>query len=71
MPLYFAAVDFKKEFDSVARASIWGALQNQGVPSCCIDVLAKLCQMQSGTVKTDRTGRAFSILRGVEQGDPL
>eukprot|EP00959_Pyramimonas_sp_CCMP1952_P046076 962425-Pyramimonas_sp.AAC.1 len=71
MPLYFAAVDFKKAFDSVTHSSIWSALQNQGVPPCYIDVLAKLYQKQSGAVKTDRTSKTFSIQRGVKQGDPL
>ena len=32
IPLWVAAIDFKKAFDTVEHVSIWDALREQGVP---------------------------------------
>jgi len=71
LPLWIAAVDFKKAFDSVTHAALWKALQEQGVDEPHIRLLEKLYMTQTATVKTDCTSRTFNIERGVKQGDPL
>ena len=70
-PLWMAAIDFKKAFDSVSHRSLWAALLAQQVPEEYVTLLQKLYRDQSGTVKTDRTSRSFPIRRGTKQGDPL
>jgi hypothetical protein len=71
IPLWVAAVDFKKAFDSVTHEAIWIALQEQGVTAAYISLLAKLYDHQTAAVKTDCTSRCFNIERGTKQGDPL
>jgi len=71
IPVWIAAVDFKKAFDSVTHAAIWEALHEQGVPSSYIGLLDKLYSSQTAAVKTDRRSRCFNIDRGTKQGDPL
>jgi hypothetical protein len=71
IPVWAAALDFKKAFDSVEHGSLWKALVNQGVPSGYIRILAGLYTGQTGRVRTDRLSKQFDILRGTKQGDPL
>ena len=70
-PLWIAAVDFKKAFDSVAHAAIWAALAEQGVAPAYIGLLDKLYRNQTAAVQTDCCSRFFNVERGVKQGDPL
>ena len=69
--LWIAAVRFEKAFDSVSHEAIWRALQEQGVPPKCIDVLTRLYAKQTGQVVSDRTSRTFKLERGTKQGDPM
>ena len=71
IPLWLAAVDFKKAFDSVTHVSIWEALSEQGTPAPYTQLLSRLYRNQTASVKTDRTSRKFTIARGTKQGDPL
>ena len=50
-PLWIAALDFKKAFDSVKHESIWQALAEQKVPKVYIATLQKLYKEQSAQVK--------------------
>ena len=70
-PIWTAAVDFKKAFDSVTHRALWYALSEQGVSDGYIHLLDKLYTKQVGVVKTDRFSRKFNIEKGVKQGDPL
>ena len=70
-PVWAAALDFKKAFDSIEHDSIWAALERQGVPTCYINTLAKLYSKQTGKVRTDKMSKSFDIKRGTKQGDPL
>ena len=71
VPVWAAAVDFRKAFDSVTHKSLWRSLSKQGVPDGYISLLDKLYTDQVGLVKTDRFSKLFSIEKGVKQGDPL
>ena len=71
IPLWVAAVDFKKAFDSVTHSAIWRALSEQGVSPSYIQLLNKLYNNQTASVKTDTRSRLFNIERGTKQGDPL
>ena len=71
IPLWTATVDFKKAFDTVTHQSIWRALSDQGTPVAYVQLLAKLYDGQTATVRTDRMSREFHIQRGTKQGDPL
>jgi len=70
-PLWIAALDFKKAFDTVEHSCLWEALRQQQVPNSYVKLLHTLYAQQSATVKTDRVSRPFSIQRGTKQGDPL
>ena len=71
IPLWMAAVDFKKAFDSITHQALWTSLADQGIDSSYIHLLTKLYDNQTAAVKTDYTSRHFNIERGVKQGDPL
>ena len=71
VPMWIAAVDFKKAFDSVTHTALWSALAEQGVNKSYIGLLCKLYAKQTAVVKTDCLSKAFDIERGVKQGDPL
>ena len=70
-PLWVAVVDFKKAFDCVNHASLWGALQEQGVSPLYIQLLQRLYLNQNGEVQCDRVSKKFAINRGSKQGDPI
>ena len=71
LPLWVAAVDFKKAFDTVNHRSLWLALQEQGVPGIYIATLQRLYCGQKAKVKCDMSSRSFQIERGTKQGDPI
>jgi len=71
IPLWVAAIDFKKAFDSVTHAAIWESLTEQGVHPSYVQLLSKLYNNQTAAVKTDVQSRLFNIERGTKQGDPL
>ena len=70
-PLWVAAVDFKKAFDSVTHRALWKALKEQGVPQGYINLLSRLYHKQIGIVRIEKLSKQFNIERGVKQGDPL
>jgi hypothetical protein len=71
LPLWAAAVDFKKAFDTIEHDNLWQALNNQNVPAAYIDALKKLYEGQSGQVQTDSISKCFAVERGTKQGDPV
>ena len=71
IPLWVAAIDFKKAFDTVEHPSLWDALQEQGVPLQYVTILRKLYDGQTGRVVANGESRPFSITRGTKQGDPI
>jgi len=71
VPMWAAAVDFKKAFDSVTHRGIWDALQQQGVDQGYIELLRSMYRGQTACVRTDRTSAPLTIQRGTKQGDPL
>jgi len=71
LPLWVAAIDFKKAFDTIDHNRLWQALHHQHVPPQYIRLLKSLYANQTATVKTDKMSRQFHIQRGVKQGDPL
>ena len=66
LPLWSAATDFWKAFDTVEHSSIWSALEVMGVPSAYIKVFAKLYSGQVGTVITDGESKKFEIRQGTK-----
>ena len=71
LPLWIAAIDFQKAFDSVSHAAIWDALAEQGVEETYIDMLRRLYDGQVAEVQTDVTSSTFPIEKGTKQGDPI
>ena len=71
LPLWIAAIDFRKAFDSVEHFAIWNALQKHGVPNAYTSVLQKLYSQQTGKVITPAMSREFKLERGTKQGDPM
>ena len=71
LPLWVAAVDFQKAFDTISHRSLWEALREQEVPLVYIMVLQKLYRGQCANVKLDVASRSFAIERGTRQGDPI
>ena len=71
IPIWIAAIDFKKAFDTVEHFYLWEALGSADVPKQCIDTLRKLYRHEVGMVVADRESRAFEITRGTKQGDPI
>eukprot|EP00959_Pyramimonas_sp_CCMP1952_P148918 3115350-Pyramimonas_sp.AAC.1 len=53
LPLWAAAIDFKKAFDSSDHEHIWKALRIQNVPGPYIPLLQKFYSDHIATVKTD------------------
>eukprot|EP00973_Karenia_brevis_P060615 8430235-Karenia_brevis.AAC.1 len=71
LPLWLAAVDFRKAFDTVEHGSIWTALRDIGVPFIYVRCLSGIYSNQVATVTTDCTSREFKVQRGTRQGDPI
>ena len=70
-PLWVAAVDFKKAFDTVRHSYLWDALVEAEVPDKYIQTLQKLYNNQTGVVVGEKVSKEFSIDRGTKQGDPI
>ena len=71
LPLWLAAVDFKKAFDTVSHQSLWQALEEQHVPNIYVSMLRRLYCGQKAQVQCDVMSRSFYIQRGTKQGDPI
>ena len=69
IPLWVAAIDFSKAFDSISHCSIFRALHEQGVPTAYLDVMARLYEEQHAHVRGETQSRDFSITKGTKQGD--
>jgi len=70
-PLWIAAVDFKKAFDTVSHPSLIEALIEQHIDLHYVEVIWRLYQEQCGQVSMQQTSRQFPIERGTKQGDPI
>ena len=71
VPIWVAAVNYRKAFDSIEHKSIWSALRRQHVPELYVKLLENLYGGQTAKVCTDRLSKEFSLSRGTKQGDPL
>ena len=71
VPLWIAAIDFSKAFDSINHRSIFEALREHNVPLAYVDALSRLYKDQVATVRCDCKSRTFGIFRGTKQGDPI
>ena len=71
LPLWVAAIDFQKAFDSFSHTALWKALLEQGVPKVYTNALQRLYASQTGTVIAGESSREFAILRESRQGDPI
>jgi len=68
--LWLGLVDFEKAFDTVEHDALWKVLNEQGVEPAYINLLRKLYKNQTATVLAGTESRAFTLGRGVKQGDP-
>ena len=57
IPLWVAAIDFSKAFDSINHSSIFEALQAHKVPMAYIDVLNRLYKDQTASVRCEGQSR--------------
>lgn len=71
IPLWVAAIDFSKAFDSISHRSIFEALKAQNIPMAYVDMLMRLYKEQTASVRCDCQSRTFRIFRGTKQGDPI
>ena len=71
MPLWVAAIDFSKAFDSISPCSIFHVMHEQGVPTAYLDVMARLYKEQQACVQGESQSRHFPITKGTKQGDPI
>ena len=71
LPLWVAAMDVSKAFDSISHRSIFEALQEQGVPMAYLDVMARLYKEQQAHIGGEHQSRDFPITKGTKQGDPI
>ena len=70
-PIWIAAVDFKKAFDSVSHDELFAAMLEMGVEAAYVNVLKRLYAGQTANVVTDKISKDFEIKRGTKQGDPI
>ena len=71
IPLWIAAIDFSKAFDSISHRSMFEALSAHGVPMAYLDLLARLYEEQSAYIRGECQSRRFPITKGTKQGDPI
>ena len=69
--LWLGLVDFEKAFDKVDHSALWKVLSDAGVDAAYIQLLRKLYQGQTASVKAGVESRSFSLHKGVKQGDPI
>ena len=70
-PLWIAALDFKKAFDSVSHASMWDSMLEHGVHENYVDVMSRLYAQKTAEVQCCQRSKKFAIQRGTKQGDPI
>ena len=71
LPVWMAAVDFRKAFDSVEFESIWSSLEELNVPAQYTAVLKLLYAGQTARVVDEAESKPFKLGRGTKQGDPV
>ena len=65
-------IDYTQTFDTVFRDKIFKSLNNYGVPSKLMKLVAKTLQDTRARVKINHNyTENFKILTGVKQGDPV
>ena len=69
--IHIAFIDYTKAFDSVEHECVLQALENQGMQSKYVRLLASIYRNSYAKVRTELEGSTFRIERGVKQGDPL
>ncbi|XP_055381355.1 leishmanolysin-like peptidase [Condylostylus longicornis] len=68
-PLFITFVDFERAFDTVRRASIWGALANRGVPQKIIKIIRALYdESEVRILHNNELSDPFEIETGVIHG---
>ncbi len=61
IPIWVAAVDFKKASDSVTHEALWSSMADQGVDIAYINILDKLYHKQNVVVQTDCPSRTSTL----------
>ena len=69
--LWLGLVDFEKAFDTVEHSALWKALAELGVSPSYVGLLKTVYSSQAATVAAGSESRAFTLERGVKQGDPI
>ena len=70
--LHNVFIDYTQAFDTVFRDKIIKCLNNKGIQSKLMKLIAKTLQDTKARVKINQTfTEKFEILTGVKQGDPL
>jgi hypothetical protein len=70
--LHNAFIDYTQAFDSVYRDKIITCLNNYGIPSKLIKLIAKTLQDSKARVKVNQSyTEYFEVTTAVKQGDPL
>ena len=62
-PLWVAAIDFKKEHDTVEHSSVWTSLRERSIEEPCIQLVTKLHDQQRASVHTDVKSKHFHFDR--------
>lgn len=70
-PLWVAALDFQKAFDTISHQAVRKALGKQQIEAVYIQVLQEMYSDQTARISTCEKSRSFEIKRGVKQGDPI
>lgn len=69
IPLYLCFVDFSKAFDNIKWETMWGVLQDMGVPKHLVTLIQELYKNSSAMVKIENfLSDKSSIEKGVRQG---
>ena len=66
VPIWAAAIDYRKASDTVEHGEIWIALEEQGVPLQYVQIFKRLYVGQTRVVVAKREGRAVRITGGAQ-----
>ena len=67
-PLWVAALDFRKAFDTINHSDVWTTLRQQNVQECYVTALQRVYEQQQGCIDCGTASRPFKIERGTKQG---
>ena len=70
-PLWVAAIDITKTFDTVEHSSVWAALREQSIEEPYTQLLTKIYDQERASMHTDAKSKHFHCERGNKEGDLL